>query len=263
MNLLKYPRTRHIEGSRLQPGDEDLSSVPWDELAELPLVIEEKVDGANSAISFDDAGRLLLQSRGHYLTGGAREKHFAFFKTWATTHQTAIRERIGCRYVVYGEWLYAKHTIYYDELPHYFLEFDVFDRHTGQFLATERRQELLRGLPIASVPVIHTGRHLELTHVTSLVTHSRFKSSAWQEHLRATASEQSLDPDRVVRETDPSSLSEGLYIKHEDAGAVLGRYKYVRASFLTTVLDSGTHWLQRPIVPNELADGIDLFEATR
>jgi len=42
---------------------------------------------------------------------------------------------------------------------------------------------------------------------------------------------------------------------------VLGRYKWIRASFLTAVVDSGSHWLARPIVPNRLADGVDLFAA--
>jgi hypothetical protein len=40
---------------------------------------------------------------------------------------------------------------------------------------------------------------------------------------------------------------------------VLGRYKWIRASFLTSVLDSGSHWLNRPIVPNQLASGVELF----
>ena len=52
---------------------------------------------------------------------------------------------------------------------------------------------------------------------------------------------------------------EGLYLKVEEGGRVLGRYKWVRASFLSAVLDSGTHWLRRPIVPNRLAPGVDLF----
>ncbi|MCB9797908.1 MAG: RNA ligase family protein, partial [Alphaproteobacteria bacterium] len=87
--LRKYPRTRHVEGSRLQPGDEDLSAAPFSELAGQHLVVEEKIDGANAGLSFDDTGALMLQSRGHYLTGGGREKHFALFKTWASVHQRA------------------------------------------------------------------------------------------------------------------------------------------------------------------------------
>ena len=43
----KYPRTQHLEGSRLQPGDEDLEAVPFRAIAGRNLVVEEKVDGAN------------------------------------------------------------------------------------------------------------------------------------------------------------------------------------------------------------------------
>jgi len=45
---------------------------------------------------------------------------------------------------------------------------------------------------------------------------------------------------------------EGLYLKIEENGCVADRVKYVRASFLQTVEESGTHWLDRPIVPNGL-----------
>jgi hypothetical protein len=53
---------------------------------------------------------------------------------------------------------------------------------------------------------------------------------------------------------------EGLYIKVEQGGTVAERYKYIRASFLSAVLDSGSHWLDRPIVPNQLSSGVDLFD---
>ena len=53
--ILKYPRTPHLEGSRLQEGDEDLSQVQFDYVLGKNLVIEEKIDGANTAISFDGA----------------------------------------------------------------------------------------------------------------------------------------------------------------------------------------------------------------
>jgi hypothetical protein len=58
--MQKYPRTPHIQGSREQPGDEDLDSVPFSALANEYVVIEEKVDGANAALSFDAQGQLLL-----------------------------------------------------------------------------------------------------------------------------------------------------------------------------------------------------------
>src|SRR3712207_3917143 len=130
--LYKYPRTPHLTGSRLQPGDEDLRVVALGDLDGRRLVVEEKLDGANSAVSFGEDGRLLLQSRGHFLDGGPRERHFGLLKAWAGSVQSELWRALGSRFVMYGEWLYAKHTIFYDALPHYFFEFDVLDRLTGE-----------------------------------------------------------------------------------------------------------------------------------
>jgi hypothetical protein len=257
--VYKYPRTAHLEGSRLQPGDEDMASMPFARLAGRPLVVEEKLDGANAAISFAADGTLQLQSRGHYLTGGDRERHFALLKTWAAAHQEPLRRVLGARYVVYGEWLYAKHTIFYDRLPHYFLEFDVLDIETQEFLSTPCRRQLLAGLPLVSVPVLHEGSLSRMKQLTSLVSRSLYKGDQWRARLRTAAVERGLDPDRIVRETDSSDEAEGLYVKHEEDGRVVGRYKWIRSSFLTSVLDSGSHWLARPIVPNALANGVDMF----
>ena len=110
--IIKYPRTPHLQGSRLQSGDEDLSQRPFCDLAGRHVVLEEKIDGANSAVSFTDEGELRLQSRGHFLTGGYRERHYDLLKQWAVVQQAKLYEVLGCRYIMYGEWMYAKHSIY-------------------------------------------------------------------------------------------------------------------------------------------------------
>ena len=132
--IFRYPRTHHLEGSRLQPGDQDLEQVPLAELRGTYCVIEEKLDGANAGMSLDDTGRVRLQSRGHVLVGGPREKHWDLFKQWARTHEAVLARKLA-GLTLYGEWLYAKHTIFYDELPHYFLEFDIRDE-SGAFWST-------------------------------------------------------------------------------------------------------------------------------
>jgi hypothetical protein len=258
--LHKYPRTRHLWGSRLQPGDEDLEAAPFAEIEGRSLVVEEKLDGANSGVSFDDDGQLWLQSRGHHLVGGYRERHFDLFKTWATCHQGVFHEVLGSRYVMYGEWLYAKHTVFYDRLPHYFMEFDVLDRETGEFLSTARRRELLAGTPVASVPVIYEGTTPSIEALAKRVAPSLYRSEGAWEVLRRTAADAGLDVERVERQTDASPLAEGLYVKIEEEGRVTARYKWIRASFLTSVVDSGGHWLDRPIVPNRLAPGMDIYD---
>jgi RNA ligase len=259
MLMQKYPRTPHIEGSRYQPGDEDLDSVPFSTIANEYVVVEEKVDGANAAISFDLQGQLRLQSRGHYLTGGQRERHFNLFKQWAHSHYAALWDVLGDRYILYGEWLYAKHTVFYDWLPHYFLEYDLLDRSSGNFLSTAARRELLKGLPLASVPVLFEGKLQLHKQLVSLLQQSHFIRPGHIDRLRELCIEQGLDADRSIQQTNQSSLMEGLYLKVETAELTVARYKYVRADFLTTILQSESHWLSRPIIPNQLKAGVDLF----
>lgn len=257
--MYKYPRTHHLEGSRFQPGDEELDKISFQEIANRPLVIEEKVDGANAALSFTPEGQLLLQSRGHYLTGGAREKHFNLFKQWANCHALSLWKILTNRYIVYGEWLYAKHTIFYDQLPHYFLEFDILDLEQHQFLSTKRRQSLLAGLPIISVPVLFSGHLHSPKQLNALLTHSQLITAGNRARLIELAEEKGLDLDKTLCQTDTSQQMEGLYIKIEEEGIVKARYKYVRTSFLTVVEQSESHWLNRPIIPNLLRPGVDLF----
>lgn len=250
--IIKYPRTPHLEGSRIQPGDEDLDRIPFSSMAGRHLVIEEKIDGANVAISFDRDGTLKLQSRGHFLTGGYRERHYDLFKQWATVHAGALRRVLGCRYVMYGEWMYAKHSVYYDALPHYFMEFDILNRETGRFLDTPSRRALTASLPICSVPVLAEGIFSSQAEMMPLLGPSRFITERHHERLRETALREHLDPDRIARETDDSPTMEGLYIKVEEHGEVVDRVKFVRQSFTQTVETSQTNWLDRPIVPNGL-----------
>jgi hypothetical protein len=252
--LRKYPRTLHLESSRRQPGDEDLDAVPFTRIRGTYVVVEEKLDGANAGISFTGDGTLRLQSRGHFLVGGPRERHFGPMKAWATTIAGQLWERIGARYIVYGEWLYAKHTVFYDALPHYFCEFDIYDRERDVFLSTARRRELLDGVPLQPVPVLSDGPATTLTALIAHVGPSTCRTPRWRDALAAAAASAGLDPRRVAAETDSDDAMEGVYLKIERGDEVVGRLKWVRPTFLTAVLDSGTHWLDRPIVVNQLVD---------
>jgi hypothetical protein len=118
-SMHKYPRTHHLEGSRLQPGDEDLSSVPLRVLEGRDVVLEEKVDGGNAGISFDEEGRLYLQSRGHFLDGGPRERAKEYLRkgtsfVWnATNISRQMRERAIGLFAAYN----ARVRIVYVEAP--------------------------------------------------------------------------------------------------------------------------------------------------
>ncbi len=261
-DIIKYPRTRHIEGSRLQKGDEDLKSERFETIRGKYLVLEEKIDGANSGISFSPDGKLLLQSRGHFLNGGYGEKQFDLFKTWASVYESSLYELLGSRYIMYGEWMYAKHTIFYDNLPHYFMEFDIYDKEKHLFLSTKERRNMLKNYSfISSVRVLYEGRIESLEELTSYLGPSAFRTERCLETLKQQSKKCGLSEDLVLSQTDQKNLMEGIYIKEEDDKHVIDRYKFVRASFLTSIANSETHWADRPIVPNLLGHGFDLFDS--
>jgi hypothetical protein len=310
--LLKYPRTPHLEGSRLQDGDEGYEHVPYNCLAGRYIVIEEKLDGGNSGVSYDGAGEQLLQSRGHYLVGGGRERQFNLFKRWASAHESALLECLEDRYVMYGEWLHKKHSVFYDSLPHYFAEFDIWDRSREVFLSTEARAQVLAGAPVLAVPVLYAGiapktlREMQnliqtlwaarlseqkglsmaaalhtATPPTTLDELQRLvqslmaakpkynakawlptslgKSANWRENFEKVIAKEQLDLTQAWKQTDKSDLSEGLYIKVEENGQTLERYKWVRADFVQAILDSNKHHAEQPFVPNQLRTGVDIF----
>ncbi|CAB3907378.1 RNA ligase family protein [Achromobacter ruhlandii] len=260
LELFRYPRTPHLEGSRLQEGDHGHDHVPYRDLRGLRLVVEEKLDGANTGISFSPAGDLLLQSRGHYLVGGGRERQFNFIKAWAQAHAGWLLQRLEDRYVMYGETLSKKHSVFYDALPHHFFEFDMFDRRTGAFLSTEARRELLAGGPVLSVPVLYDGlAPARLADLKALLRPSLAKTARWRDAFEATVRREGLDLALAWRQCDKSDLSEGLYIKVEADGRTLGRYKWVRADFVQAILAADKHHSEQPYVPNQLAPGVDLY----
>ena len=250
--IIKYPRTPHLQGSNLQKGDEDLNQISFESIKGKYLVIEEKIDGANCAVSFSSGGELLLQSRGHFLRGGYRERHYNLLKTWAYSLTADFYSVLRERYIMYGEWLYAKHKIYYDSLPAYFVEFDIFDKEKRVFLSTENRRKLLKDLPVSSVPILASGRFEKIDDVLSYLGKSHYKSEKCLENFKNQALKLGLDYQEQLRQSDNSPLMEGLYLKVEEEGKVVQRLKYVRDSFTQGIEESETPWLNRTIFPNGL-----------
>lgn len=249
--ILKYPRTPHIEGSRLQKGDEDLSQIPFSQLKDKYIVVEEKVDGANVAVSFSSDGKLLLQSRGHYLVGGYREKHYEMFKVWANLRIEELFCILGTRYIMYGEWLYVKHKIYYDALDDYFLEFDIFDKEKQVFLDTDSRNELLKGSSVKSAPVLKRGYFSSAKEIISLITNSNYITENYLANLKIEAEKRGLDFDAVLKESQSNLLMEGLYLKIEVDGRVDFRAKYVRFDY-AQLQQTDEDFLRKPIITNGL-----------
>lgn len=255
--LIKYPRTSHLEGSGIQKGDD--SAVSLAQIAGVFVVVEEKFDGANCGISFHD-GVLRLQSRGHFLTGGARERHFNLLKQWASAHEPALYGLLGDQFIMFGEWMYASHSIFYDRLPHFFLEFDIYDRQRGVFLDTASRHAMLYRSPVVSVPVVHQGLgQPKKQWLEQMIRPSLGRSDDWMEQMQIQLIRNKQDPQQWKDRLDMAQVSEGLYLKHEEGGVVQARYKFVRTTFTQTIIDNDEHWQKRPILPNQLSPGVDVF----
>lgn len=274
--MRKFLSTQHLAGSGLQRGEDDVRAPLSVLRTGGEVVYEEKVDGANSAFRFDAGGNLLLQCRGHYLDAAnrnaPRERDWGYLKDWMTLHQGDFLDRFEDRYVVYGECPSIAHSCFYDRLPGIFLEFDILDLANGEYLDTDARRALCRGLPIMSVPVLYRGQALSDLDMRGLVGPSVFATplaepavgaAAWGETLAATGSwDEALrracklvgdDPERRLAKLDRSGMAEGLYIKVEQEGRVTGRYKWVRPGFVQVMLDANEHWQSRFPVPNLLA----------
>jgi hypothetical protein len=238
--FVKYPRTPHLFGSRGTDDDKHLGDAESARfLADPSLIVEEKLDGTNVGIHFTPDGSLVLQCRGHLITEGMHPQ-YDLLKQWAAVKRPVLEERLSDRYILFGEWLYARHSVHYRALSHYFFEFDIYDKQAGAFLSLERRLDLLAGTGLHTVPVVHTGP-LDRDRLATLIGPSRF-DSLFENPLTGRA----------------DGLMEGLYLRTEAEGVVTGRAKFVRPEFVERVKRS-EHWQHQAMTPNHLVEGADIW----
>lgn len=239
-DFIKYPRTPHLFGSQGTADDKHLGekeSVRF--INHQSLIAEEKIDGTNVGIHFGTDGQLFLQCRGHLITEGMHAQ-YDLFKQWALVKRNELESRLEDRYILFGEWVYARHSVYYTNLPHYFFEFDIYDKTRHAFLDLRQRLERLDGSGIETVPIVHRGP-LQRQDLESLIGPSQFESQF--EHAGGG---------RV------DNLMEGLYFRIEADGLVAGRAKYVRPEFVAKIQVS-EHWQNQTMVANQLADGVNIW----
>lgn len=220
-DFFKFPSTPHLAllGNLDVRGDKVMTPVEREEFLRHVLVVEEKVDGANLGISFDADGNLLAQNRGAYLRlPGSRQ--WKKLVDWLAPRTDALFEQLADRYILFGEWCYAKHSVFYDRLPDWFLGFDVYDKSAGRFLSSRRRDEIMEALPVAQVPAVASG-YFTLSALSSLLAKSRL-------------SDQPM---------------EGLYMRLDEGDWLVQRAKLVVPAFVQTIEQ---HWSRAGIKANRL-----------
>jgi ATP-dependent RNA circularization protein (DNA/RNA ligase family) len=222
-DFFRFPHTPHLAwlGTSQPREDKVLSPSEAENLLTHSVVVEEKVDGANVGLSVGPTGALLAQNRGSYIPLEAAPGQFKPLKRWLAPRAQELESVLRDNLILFGEWCYAVHSIYYTDLPDWFLAFDVYDKSKKEFWGVERRDELAARLELACVPCRGRGRY-SLLDLTGLLSHSDLTNSA----------------------------PEGIYIRQEENGRAVARAKLVRPEFVQMI---GEHWARRALQVNSLA----------
>ncbi len=138
----KYPRTYHLPWSPGRASDDkcmdDVSS-----LLGVPLIVTEKMDGGNVCLERENCfARSHGQPPTHRSYDAFKGMHARLKGLIKSTHQ------------VFGEWLYAKHSIYYDNLPSYLMVIGVRNKSTGYWYDWQKTQGIADSLGVPTVPVL-------------------------------------------------------------------------------------------------------------
>lgn len=138
----KYPRTHHFPFSEGASND-DRVLLQWQDILQHELVITEKLDGENSCIKPDG-----VYARSH----GAVNRNPWARPLWEIWEQ--VGRSLGDLHI-FGENLYAVHSIEYTRLTHYFYVFAIREADTWLGWDDVVAYAQILDLPVA--PVIQRG----------------------------------------------------------------------------------------------------------
>ena len=220
-DFFKFPHTPHLIwlGDEAPRDDKVMSEEEAQRFLQGGVHVEEKVDGANIGLSLGPDGGIRVQNRGSYLSGKAH-RQFDPLWPWISIRQTTLIDALEPGLILFGEWCFAQHSIYYDQLPDWFLAFDVYDVQTEAFWCVERRDRFIDSLGLCRVPEVADGL-FSLSELVGLLGESRLTSGPM----------------------------EGIYLRKEDSGRMLARAKIVRAEFAQNIDE---HWTKAPFRRNAL-----------
>lgn len=202
----KYPRTFHLPESEGYTSDDKVLSNS-DHLLGKKVVCTEKKDGENTSMYSDICHARSLDSSDHES------------RSWVKSLHSTIKRDIPEGMRIYGENLYAKHSIYYENLESYFYVFSIWMNST--ILSWQETEEWANLFGLVTVPVIYSGIWTKDTHSECLSKLDLEKQEGY-----------------VVRLADSFDVS--------DFSVSIA--KFVRKSHVST----NNHWMYQKVVPNKL-----------
>lgn len=220
----KFPSTPYIE---FQKGTIRKEKVLTEKEIEMILsqriYVEEKIDGANLGISFDCEGNLLLQNRGSYLYPPL-EGQWKVLDGWMKKYENRMFDVLADEYILFGEWCYATHSIYYDSLPDWFVGFDILEKKSNRFLNVPKRNLMMNQIGISTVPLLGKGA-FTLEQLKQFFGKSRFGNEE----------------------------CEGIYLRQDGVDYLNYRAKIVRDDFRQNI---DIHWSKKRMTYNKIEENL-------
>lgn len=143
MKEIKYPKTLHFSWSEnLQNDDRMLEDD--DVFVGKTVVVTEKLDGENTGMTSEVCHARSLDSRDH------ASRH------WVKGLHGQIRSEIPYGWKIFGENVFAKHSIFYTELDSYFYVFSVWTEE-NRCLSWSDTEDFAEMLGLRVVPVLYCG----------------------------------------------------------------------------------------------------------
>lgn len=213
----KYNRTSHFSWSDgASKNDRIISSV--NNLLKISIIITEKLDGSCTSLEHDGCfARTHSGPPTHQSFDGLKALH------------ASVKFKIPKKLQLFGEWLYALHSIKYNKLPGYFLLFAVRDLMTMQWASWEEVELWSEEIQVPTVPILFKGiisSEIELKNLVKSLMSEPSKFGDIKEGV-------------VVRAEN--------YFKDEDFSTSVA--KFVRKNHVN---QNNGHWLYKKIIKNEL-----------
>lgn len=145
IDFREFHRIPHLLGQSNHVAIDDLE-VEFNFNENRSVWIEEKVDGANMGVLYDGKN-LSLRNRKHILRKGWEKTNtpakVQFRRAWNWMHDhegdlNRIYEELESPIIVFGEWLWATHSIHYNQLPDLFVGHSVWSVEDRKFLGPSR-----------------------------------------------------------------------------------------------------------------------------
>lgn len=253
--LLKFPRTPHLLELGSKGDDDFVIDIfnPSNGKLEGKLTIEEKIDGANMGISLGWNMGLVVQNRSHWIQSDSHAQ-FKSLDLWLDKFRTTLTNlllRDECfpeRYILYGEWMAARHSIGYTALPDRFIAFDLYDRLSETFWSRGYIDRVLEGTGIAQVPCLGQRDEISKDEILEMIQRpSAFIDRQGHDHGHGHGNGHG---ERDQEGTEGGERMEGVYIRFEDPERKIttARGKVVRGDFIA----GNEHWSKGKIVWNGL-----------